>query len=388
LRHAIRNFDQLQGRSDDPSYDRFMEGRAAARLDLANALRLQGKDEERAQTYRQLIEQYDELARLHPGLPHYRETLALTQVDLASLLHKCGNQAQARELAEESLRTLLDLRRGYPTFMRYQLGEAGSELVYGLVLGHLGQNAEAEQALRLAVENLHQLAESGQPISDRLIGARRSLGRLLHKSGQLDSALAEYAHALQCVPAVPQGGSLAPDALEELAWLHLYRGDVLHDHGRSQDASVAYQESLVTFQKLRPAPERLVEQALLLANCRWNEFRRPAEGVALAKKAIELVDDNPRYWRALGIACFRAGEFDESCRALRKACELQDEPQGLELYFLSMACRQRGELEQAAGYFQQANEAAAGSPGDWDLAQVKNEAQQLAETGPETSPNR
>jgi hypothetical protein len=92
-----------------------------------------------------------------------------------------------------------------------------------------------------------------------------------------------------------------------------------------------------------------------LATCVKVKSRDPRRAVELAKAAIQLAPQEGIYWNTLGVALYRAGQWEESIQALEKSMQLQGGRAGsFNTFFLAMAHWQRNEKEQARKQYDQA----------------------------------
>jgi WD40 repeat protein/tetratricopeptide (TPR) repeat protein len=77
--------------------------------------------------------------------------------------------------------------------------------------------------------------------------------------------------------------------------------------------------------------------------------------LALAKKAVQLRPDGT-YWNTLGVAHYKAGQYQEAITALEKSFSLQNGDEVYGRLFLALAHDKLGHPEQAQKYFRQAVE--------------------------------
>jgi tetratricopeptide (TPR) repeat protein len=96
------------------------------------------------------------------------------------------------------------------------------------------------------------------------------------------------------------------------------------------------------------------ELAWLLVTCAAPYVRKPAEGVKLARKAVELGPNNGSYWNTLGAAHYRAGNWKEAVAALERAMQLRNGGNSYDWFFLAMAHWQLGEKDKARQWFDRA----------------------------------
>ena len=87
--------------------------------------------------------------------------------------------------------------------------------------------------------------------------------------------------------------------------------------------------------------------AWLLATCSDIKLRNPGRAVELAKKAVALAPKGGFYWKALGVAHFRTGDWKASITALEKSMALNKGGDIWDWFFLAMAFWQQGEKEKA-----------------------------------------
>ena len=72
----------------------------------------------------------------------------------------------------------------------------------------------------------------------------------------------------------------------------------------------------------------------------FSPYRNSGEAVALAQIATTTEPNVPGFWNTLGVAQYRAGQFDESVDSLNKAAELRQGANSLDSFFLAMAHQQ------------------------------------------------
>jgi tetratricopeptide (TPR) repeat protein len=127
--------------------------------------------------------------------------------------------------------------------------------------------------------------------------------------------------------------------------------------------------------ELRPDwPEYHNNGAWLLATHPDPRRRDPGRAVALARRAVELDPDEGDYWNTLGVAQYRAGDWNGAIAALEKSVALQ----GYNSYvgfFLAMARWQRGERDAARRLYDQTVEwMKTAKPNDKELRRFRAEA--------------
>jgi tetratricopeptide (TPR) repeat protein len=87
--------------------------------------------------------------------------------------------------------------------------------------------------------------------------------------------------------------------------------------------------------------------AWVLAACADPLLRDPARAVRHAERALDLRPETGVFWTCLGIAQFRAGQWQAAAEACEKALRLRPDCDGFEWFFLAMAQWRLGQKEQA-----------------------------------------
>jgi Flp pilus assembly protein TadD len=76
--------------------------------------------------------------------------------------------------------------------------------------------------------------------------------------------------------------------------------------------------------------------------------------VELVKKAVELNPREGSYWRTLGVAHYRAGDWKDALAALEKSMELHCGGDSFDWFFLAMAQWQLGNKDKAREWYDKA----------------------------------
>jgi serine/threonine protein kinase len=90
--------------------------------------------------------------------------------------------------------------------------------------------------------------------------------------------------------------------------------------------------------------------AWLLADCPITSLRDPAQAVAHAREAVARASKQGRFWNTLGVAHYRAGEFEEAVAALQKSIEVSGGGSD-DWFFLAMAYKREGAEQQARFWY-------------------------------------
>jgi serine/threonine protein kinase/WD40 repeat protein len=117
--------------------------------------------------------------------------------------------------------------------------------------------------------------------------------------------------------------------------------------------------------------------AWLLATCPQDEFRDAPRAVALAQRAVRLESHNGNYWNTLGVAHYRAGEWQSAQSALEKSM-LHQGGNSLDWFFLAMTHWRLGDQGKAFLCYGQAVQwMAKNQPQDEELRRFRAEAEDL-----------
>ncbi|MFO0888509.1 MAG: tetratricopeptide repeat protein [Isosphaeraceae bacterium] len=290
------------------------------------------------------VKQYE--AALHVEPAHYWSLQGL-----GSCLIELGQQEQDFAVAA-AVFTGCILKR--PDHARSYLGR-------GYAYSKLGRlkDAEAEyrEALRLRPDYAEACANLGwvlreQGKADQAIAAYReairlqpdmgcaynNLGTMLQKQEKVDEAIAAYREAVRLGPA-------------NHADHHGNLGNALSRRGKWDEAIAEHREAI----RLGPAHANNHNGlAWSLANCPDPRFRDPTQAVDLARRAVELAPRNGTYRNTLGVALYRAGDWQAAVAALEKSMELGNGGDALDCWFLAMARWQLGRQDEARSWYDKA----------------------------------
>lgn len=331
---ALADFDALAV-GPAPTFDHF-QGRANAACDLANALRPDGDDERQMQLYSQALRDQQTLLEQRPGLPGLAENAALTESNLAAVLHRQGRNRAALGHLSHAADELRRLWRKYPQHPRLPLELAATESTLGRVDSELDQEQLADDAFRCALETWQgAVAASLAPESlVRRGDAHDGLGRLRQRHKQWAEAEAEYraaiadARAALAIAEERAGWELLANAYAHLAEV------LVRD--RADEAQQAVRAALAALAKLPEDFESRLARAWLLAEGPVAELRDSATAVKLAA-AAGPAPFSLRRAVVLGAAQLRAGQIDDAIATLTESVRRVDPPHGIGLCLLSLA---------------------------------------------------
>lgn len=95
--------------------------------------------------------------------------------------------------------------------------------------------------------------------------------------------------------------------------------------------------------------------AWMLASCAKPEYWDGTRAVELAHRALAAQPDSPMYLNTLGVAQYRAGQWEEAVATLLRSEEIEPQARvGFNGFFLAMAYQRLGEIDKAAGWLDKA----------------------------------
>ena len=150
-----------------------------------------------------------------------------------------------------------------------------------------------------------------------------------------------------------------PDYRQELAY-SLIAAAVSRSTDRAQTLEQAHRQVREVCQKLPPDQQRAL--ALRFDSLAWQlttapdpTLRNPRCAVELARTAVELgpnEGDLRTVWETLGVAHYRAGDWEGAVLALKKSMEVRNRRPGTRYVFvLSMACWKLGNKDEARKWY-------------------------------------
>jgi eukaryotic-like serine/threonine-protein kinase len=187
------------------------------------------------------------------------------------------------------------------------------------------------------------------------------LGNALSQQGKLDEAVANYRKAIELSP--------------KYAPFYYGLGSALWQQGKWDEAIPAYKKAVALAPQNAGCHNGL---AWLLATCPDARFRDPGQAVALAKKAVQLAPNYGTYANTLGVAHYRAGDWQAAVAALDRSMELRNGGDSLDWFFLAMAHWQLGEKDKAREWYDRAVQwMDKNRPTDEELRRFRAEAAEL-----------
>jgi Flp pilus assembly protein TadD/serine/threonine protein kinase len=304
----------------------------AARNNLGYALQGKGQMDEAIEECRKAIELDPKESSLHntlglalkakgrldEAIACYRKAIELNPKN-AKAHNNLGNALQAKGRLDEAIdecRKAIDL----------DSKNAAAHNNLGLALKAKGRLDEAIACYSKAIE-----------LDPKNAIVHNNLGWALQAKGPLDEAITEFQKAIDLDP--------------KCAHAHHGLGLTLQRKRRLNEAITEYRKAIELDPKNAIVHGNL---AWLLATCPDGKFRDPPQAVELAQKAVELQPKNHIYWRTLGVARYRAGEWKAAIAALHKMKEIGSPGDSRDWFLLAMAHWQLGDKNGARGWYDKA----------------------------------
>jgi tetratricopeptide (TPR) repeat protein len=257
----------------------------------------------------------------------------------------------------------------------------------GNLLRDTGRLREAEQAYRDGLDfSARLVADSPATPAYRkvLAGTYYHLGWLLAKTARQGEAEAAYRQAMALQEGLGKGRPALPDGdrISELAKTHHALAELLQQAGRYQEAARYWEQAL---QIAGYEADWKNDYAWLLATCPDAQLRNPTRAVELATAAVKQQPWMATCWNTLGVAQYRAGNWNASVEALERAVQLTKGGTSFDFFFLAMSHWQLGDKEKAREWYargvswMEANKALQekSKPQDEELRHFRGEAAEL-----------
>ncbi len=284
-------------------------------------------------------------------------------------------------------------------------------LLLGDALKGQSKLVEAVTAYREALNRFEKLA-----LENRYAGmTRESLGSLLRDQGKPDEAERLHREALKICKQV-----FGYDNAEVLSQVALD----LQAQGKLPEAEAIFREALAIYRKARgnehpEVPKTLVHLAVLLqaagrlaesetmvgdalviqrkaidktpnnaaARIKWarmlamspfDQLRDPRQAVELATRAAELAPKDRNCWYVLGVAQYRAGEWQLAIEAIEKSMKISPDANAGGWFFLAMAHSQLDHKDEARKWYDKAVEwMDPNQPQNEELRRFRAEAEEM-----------
>lgn len=299
------------------------------------------------------FELLDSLVTEFPENAQYSGVLATTLSNLGNIHKQLNQNDKALEYQRRALTALEQLIKRDPKSADYRRGVATVHLqiagLYEAADRHDKAAEELNQAILIQRQLLQEEPNSEETLED-LAGSLNNLGNALNglnKTHAADEALEEcaklYYRLTTAYPTVPDYA----DRALRLSIQVRRAGDKSGAHPQKTESAfrreLALQERMSALQpndrKLQTDLAHLRSNfAFFLANCPDPKVQNGADARQLVMKALKVNDQEPRYWRSLGMANYRMGLPGDAIQAFERGIALQKGGVGQEFFYLCMAC--------------------------------------------------
>ncbi len=204
---------------------------------------------------------------------------------------------------------------------------------FGWILTDKGRFDDAIVSFRKSIE----IRPRYELKPDALVWAYKGIGDALTRQAKLDAAVAAYRKCIEIEPT--------------FVWGYLQSIWTLQEQGKQQEANILLGKA----HALDPAdPQHRNVLAWHFVTGLPKELREPALGVKLARGAVELEPGVGTYWNTLGVAHYRAGDWNAAIAALQKSMELGKGGDSFDWFFLAMAYEKLGDTQKARQWYERA----------------------------------
>ena len=319
-------------------------------------------------TYRRALAIRRKLADEFPTVPAYHMRLAQDLDNLAEALGDSGKPQAAEPVRREAVGILERLVREYPDLPDHRVALGTALYNVGDLLGLIGKKPEAAEAFGRAMETFEPViaghAATPKPMI-RFVESARKRGELLsnlHRGREAEGVLRRGLEWGDRLAAQPPN---APEFAEPGIRCRVALGEFLKKDHRDVEAREIFQRAVERAESLvrenpqwAPGRELLSRVAgqfsRLLSTSAEPKVRDVNQSLALAAKARDLQPESWDVWNIVGEAHFRARQWDEAIKALKKAGELGHDENVTGGYYLAMAYWQKGDKEQARQWYDKA----------------------------------
>jgi tetratricopeptide (TPR) repeat protein len=331
------------------------------------------------------------LVTVRPRSLAYREHLARACADLGTTYARSGRPQQAEGPFREALRLGEQLLLADAENLPYQQTVATVQANLGTLLAQLGNGQEGEKRVRQAVAIQEKVVTREPSPQHRayLANLYRSLGLRQSGGGRREQAAKTQQQAVQLWSQLHHDFPHVPDYAHGYARSLLFAGKDLMALGRDRAALVHLSDAERLYSGLAKGfPKKDVyrrelswccfERGWLLAASYDKQVRQPVLAIASAKRAVDLAPDDGKHWAALGMAYYRAGQWDAALQPLQEASKHRQPGARIALFFLAMTHGKLGRPEEGRKWYERAEAwRRQNAPKDGMLAGIGREAAQV-----------
>ncbi len=328
------------------------------RLCALHSLAVELRDEQRV---REVAAYCEELAAEFPNVPSHRAWLADTYTHLAVMCRSSDRRQEAGDLFGKALAIREKLAADYPQVIDYQASLSSSYANRAREAMAKGSLQEAERLFREVL----RLCQHWAAVAADRPDARCVLAQSYHQLGTLLTAA---------------------DRIEEAR--------IAHRRGLAVAEKLAaefprYQEVLAASRNQLARLLSRADRSMAIPTALPSPDRQRA--VELALEAVGFAPQRAAFWNTLGIARYRAGDWNEAIEALHRSEKLDDKGNffSFNAFFLAIAHHAAGDSEKANQWLKKAvewtdrvfqEEEGGGTPVPWNRRLTLNLLRSEAET--------
>ncbi len=292
LRSGIKIWGTLY--VEHPDHPHYLDGLAAANIELANLLRLTSPVAVSA--YRDCISAYTTLIAARPEIPLYAFNLSVAEIDLAYVLQTLGQASDAEEVGSQAVARLVMLAREYPEEIQYLSSAAVGDTIVAASLRDRGDFEGAENRLVPALKAHQRCVDEVAEVPayrERLATTLSGIGQLKIEQGDLETAREHFERALTIFEELMNSDETVLSYRDAAASIHLQLADLLWKRGNETVARPHYEQSIKLREKMGTATSSYSFQfAWLLTQCEADEFRNLTQAADLLRK-IDYIAARP-----------------------------------------------------------------------------------------------
>jgi serine/threonine protein kinase/Flp pilus assembly protein TadD len=436
--NAIDLIGKAQRRLDQPY---FWDLKSGCEFGLGRALAASGRPDEAERAYREAIASTEQLTVQSPDVPWYRLRLVTYHASIVRLLEQNGRKEESGVFKRTASAALERLLAEFPDGIGASVQSLEWNDNIGYLQREFGDWAAAERSFRKVLTLAEQMAadHADEPAYRKTVAEYHSqVGVVFQRAHRSRDAANEFRRGIELFerlsaefPDEPDyqfyrarsvnylGIALRglPGEAEAAAQLHRqatsgcgrlvaeypdvpnYRAELVRSNfalalalavaERWSEAEASYLDALAAYRPtinvvgIRDGSAPLVASihnslAWLLATRPDEESRDIERAVDSARKAVALDPWRGDDWNTLGVALYRAGNWQEALEALRKSTSIRSGGDSFDWYFLAMVHWRLGDRDEARRQFARAVDwMNKHGPNDKELQRFRAEAEQL-----------
>jgi eukaryotic-like serine/threonine-protein kinase len=307
-----------------PDNRSYVEGRAFAELNRAQAFALLGEPAKEAEAYQAAVDDFDAVLDSLTDIPYLRENLAIAHCGLGSLENRNCQNRQSVRWVDASLAEFERLVGRTPVPPRRYEGLVHAGSVMGAVLADLGNVDQARQNLDSAIRLLVGTLMPGTDdrcryYRDTAIASTR-LGRVYQQQRRIDEAKSEFEIAIRLLTEALNDDPDEVYARDALAASIECLGDLLGDQHDRRAALEQYRQALEYRNDgcLPALPVFLYRQAALLL--KFDDAEKTEAAVEIARRLHVEHPEHGGFRVLLATAWLQAGQ-DQPAMELLEATD-------------------------------------------------------------------